>query len=791
MRSYARAILRHRWRGALVIALLVGITGGAVLATIAAASRTESAFPRLLRRINATDETMFPREFSDFSAAAVRDVAGVRRVGVAAGFLFGERRDGRIVGRGIGLVDAIASVDGYALYEAGGARVLEGRLPRKDRVDEAIVNEAGAELLGVGVGSRYPAAVSDQGFFQLEPDATSEELAAHFTPIDVRIVGIYRGSDDVLNNENSDQGNLVFSPAFARRFRADTIFEVAGVELSRGTSVAEFEAAARKHFRGIEVQFVSRDEQEQTFSEAVQPYADALRIFALVAAAAGFLVMTQALLRLVAADGSDGSTLDALGASRAMRAGSAAARSLLAISVGAVLAVILAAVVSPVFPMGKARTAEPDPGVQLDVQVLGIGFAVLVIGFGLVTLVSAWRQARTRGIVEARLRPVWVTARMASIGAPVSAVTGTGFALQRRGRGAASPVATIFGVAVAILTVGGALTFAVNLDRLVAEPARYGWSWDALVDAYDSGAGPELISAAVRDDNLRSVTVGTRGLVSVDGRSVYAYGFRHVRGTRFPTAVTGRLPRTPDEATVGAQTLRALDRVVGETVLINGSQGPRRRIRIVGTTLLPSISLNVLHGSGEGMAFTQSGLRRLDPEAGPSFFLVDVARGQTPSALRDRYRAMDADILPAQRPGDIDSYAELRSTPVLLAGLLLLLGVGVLAHVLVTSVRARRHDLAILQAIGFTRPQVRATVGWQATTLMAVALLLGVPLGLLAGRWTWRRFASDLGIDPAPVVPGLAFLGITLGALLLANVIAAWPARVASRTRPAAELRTE
>ena len=790
MRRYARAILRSRWRGAVVVGLLIGVTGGAVLATLAGADRTQSAFPRLLDRTHSPDETIFPRQFADFRAGSVRDVPGARRVGVAAGFLLGERRDGRVIGRGIGLVDAIASVDGHSLYESSGARVLEGRLPRRDRLDEAVVNEAGADLLGVGVGSVYPAAVSDPRFFELPPDAPQEELDAVFTPIDVRIVGVYRGADDLLNNENSDQGNLVFGPAFARKFRSDTIFEVAFVELSPGTSVASFESRAREQFRGIELQFVSRAEQEQTFALTVQPYADALRIFALVVAVAGFLVVAQALLRLVVADGSDGPTLDALGASRAVRAGSSAARSLVAVVGGGLLAVIVAISISPVFPLGRARAAEPDPGVRVAGTVIAIGFAVLVVGLALATLVFAWRNARTRR-VEGTWKPVWATTRLAAVGAPLSAMIGTGFALQRRGRGAASPVATIVGLAVAILTVAAALMFAVNLDRLVTQPARYGWSWDALVDTYDSGAEPDVVAAVVDDRDLRAVTVGTRGLVTVGGRSVYAYGFRHVRGTPFPTAVTGRLPRAPDEAVVGAQTLRGLHRAVGDTVIAAGSGATGHRIRIVGTTTLPSISLNVTHGVGEGIGLTAAGLRRLEPDAEPSFFLVDVAPGVHMSTLRDRYEQLDADVLPPQRPGDIESYAELRSTPVLLAGLLALLGVGVLAHLLVTSVRARRHDLAILRAMGFTRRQVRETVAWQATALTVVALLIGVPLGVLAGRWTWRRFALDLGVAPGTQLALGVFVGVAVGALVVANVIAAWPARAAGRSPPAIELRTE
>ena len=100
--------------------------------------------------------------------------------------------------------------------------------------------------------------------------------------------------------------------------------------------------------------------------------------------------------------------------------------------------------------------------------------------------------------------------------------------------------------------------------------------------------------------------------------------------------------------------------------------------------------------------------------------------------------------------------------PVVLSGLLVLLAVGTLAHTLVTATR-RRRDLAILKTLGFVRPQVRGTLAWQATTLAAVALLIGLPTGIAAGRWGWRIFAGQLGVLPDPEVPPLAiFIAVPL-----------------------------
>ena len=83
-----------------------------------------------------------------------------------------------------------------------------------------------------------------------------------------------------------------------------------------------------------------------------------------------------------------------------------------------------------------------------------------------------------------------------------------------------------------------------------------------------------------------------------------------------------------------------------------------------------------------------------------------------------------------------------------------------LVHVLVTSVRRRRRDLAILRTIGFTRRQISRTVAWQAATIAAAALAIGIPLGVVVGRFAWSLFASRLGV--VPVAGDLVSAGVGL-----------------------------
>jgi len=87
--------------------------------------------------------------------------------------------------------------------------------------------------------------------------------------------------------------------------------------------------------------------------------------------------------------------------------------------------------------------------------------------------------------------------------------------------------------------------------------------------------------------------------------------------------------------------------------------------------------------------------------------------------------------------------------------------------------------------------QVRSTVALQATVLVAVALAVGLPLGVAAGRWAWSLLAEQLGAVPEPVIPVIPLLAMVPVSLVVANLVAALPARLAARTQPASVLRAE
>jgi predicted lysophospholipase L1 biosynthesis ABC-type transport system permease subunit len=145
---------------------------------------------------------------------------------------------------------------------------------------------------------------------------------------------------------------------------------------------------------------------------------------------------------------------------------------------------------------------------------------------------------------------------------------------------------------------------------------------------------------------------------------------------------------------------------------------------------------------------------------------------------------------PINHPAGVVSVQRLRSTPTLLASLVAVLLAAAVANALVVTVRRRRRELAVLRTLGFTTGQVLRTVLWQATTVASVATALGIPAGIVIGRWTWTLLAHHLGALAVPIVPAIDLLAVAAALVALANLVAFAPGMRAGHT-PAHALHAE
>lgn len=530
----------------------------------------------------------------------------------------------------------------------------------------------------------------------------------------------------------------------------------------------------------------------------------ALAGFAVLAALAALLLVGQTLGRQIVLEAVESPILRALGMTRGQLIGVAVVRAVPIALAGAGLAVAGAVALSPATPLGVARRAELTPGVAVDLPVLVGGAAALAVAVLACAAAAAWRAAGApagalgvREVAGAERRSR-VGAALASAGLSPVAVTGTRLALEPgRGRTAVPVRSAIIAAAGAVCALTVAVTFSASLLGLLGDRRAYGVTWDVSVGNFSD---PQAADQGARKLAANPGVAAYAGVVTgledplLDGRSVQIIALAPGKGELLPAVIEGRAPTQPDEIALGSVTMRTLGKRIGDTVLAT-TTGASRRLRVVGRLVVSTGDANAAVTPGKG-AVAHVGLwRHLSPPGtpiSPQGFLVRL------DPASDRHRAIarlqrdfpNTVLLPL-KPPDLTNLERVGYLPGLLAGLVGLLDLGTTAHALITSVRRRRRDLAILKTLGFRRGQISQTVAWQATTFAVVAGLIGVPLGIAGGRWAWRLVAEQLGVVAGPVVPPVPVLAIVTGALLVANLVAAGPGWTAAKIQPSVALRSE
>jgi len=444
----------------------------------------------------------------------------------------------------------------------------------------------------------------------------------------------------------------------------------------------------------------------------------------------------------------------------------------------------------------------PDRGIAFDWTVLGVGAVVLIGVLSLVTVALAYRGAPHRAAPRAQRTPGRGSAAVraaAALGLPPPAVEGTRQALDPgTGRSAVPVRSAILGAALAMIVMVATLTFGASLNTLVSHPALYGWNWTYALSAGNPTYIPRERAAALldHDPEVAAWTGVYYATFRIDGLTVPVIGASPDAPVG-PPVLSGHGLQAAGQVVLGTATLAQLGKQVGEEVTVRGGGARRSRLRIVGTATLPSFGVfGTLHtemGVGAVLPY------QLIPRAvgsQPNDILVTLRPGTNRAAARTALQrlvpaAHGGQVIPVQRPAEIVNYRSVGTTPAFLGAALAAGAVAALCLTLFASVRRRRRDLALLKTIGFTRRQLAAAVAWQSTIAVAVGTIVGVPLGIALGRFLWDLFARQISVVPEPTVPGLPVVLISVGALVLANIVAAVPGRMAGRTPTALLLRSE
>jgi putative ABC transport system permease protein len=816
VRMRARADLKSRPASVVVLTVLFGLAGAVAMTALAGARRTDSAYARY-REAAKEPEAFVPSCNAGFPFAKT-DLPALGRLPEVASWgtvvaVLADVYDTHGVlqfWKGKPALDAqIYSPLNDASAPDATPPLLEGRTP--EAPNEVVVGWGETEGPRPGVGDVVVARMLDRkAVLAAGPPTSSTFPDRLFLPeVRLKVVGVVLAPGELDGNGNS----LWTTTGFAHAYRDRAISCDMGLyQLRHGLGdTAAFGSGVQKTDPNA---FILDMSDEAAFVErSTHLPAIVMRLFGWLVVVAFLMVFGQALVRRTLLGSTDDPILRALGMTR----GQVVRTSILPGAIigvgGAVIALVAAVAASALLPFGVARRAEPDPGIALDPLVLVLGTLGIVLVALVCVAVPAWSMSGARGgaLGAVEFAGSGRRSRLASwlvrLGLPPTAVAGSRLALEAGHGRTATPVrSAVVALALAVGAMTGALGFAASMDHLAATPRLWGVNFDIgsghpfLGDTFQRKAIP-----AFRDEpGLEAVSAGNFQLtITATGpggsAQVWVWGLESLKGPLVhPTMLEGRWPEGLDEIALGRQSLADLGIGIGDTV--HGKLGGvEADLTVVGVPVFPDFGFGP--GLGKGAGMTMDGLRAFYPGSSDATLNLALARyapgvdrSEVVARLNRTLDPLDAGVSagdPLPISNALQNTQRARRLPLLLSVFFAAAAFATLVHVLVTSIRRRRRDLAILQTLGFRRRQILATVIWQATVIAGLGVAFGVPLGALLGRFAWALFADRLGVVSAPVVAwpaALLAVPVTIG---VAALVALGPGLVARRTKPAVVLRAE
>ena len=814
--AWLRIEVRLRWRSLLVLTLLVALSAGTVLTAVAGARRGAGALDRLVDLTLPATAVAHTNQDGFDNWAPVRElpeVAALTTYAAYSGFSIDEAPSDP--------VRRYIPIDPQAMRTVERPVVLAGRLTNPTRADEVVVTQGFVDTYDRGVGDTltmrlFSAKQFDTGVNAVRGTTWPQPEGPSFP---VRIVGVVRSPwyRDLVG----EPGRVYPSPGLASRYPTSVLG--AGLTGERWALVrlrhgdADL-ATFRANFTAIAAATI--DKANGTSAE-VEPTAAALQhsrhvarfealsllVLALVALLAAVGMLGQTIVRYVSFVVSDLTVLRALGLTPRNGTVVATLGPGLAALTGAGLGFGGAIAASRWMPFGAAATLEPSPGVDVDWLVLGVGAVVTILltvggAAGAAWLALSGERSRPR----VRSSVIVEAARRTGLPAPV--VVGTRFALETsREQGAAPTRSALIGAVIGVTGILAAATFAAGVADAADHPARFGQSnqleigfgynghdltWD-----FSKVRASTVLDALRQDMDVVGVMDSPFSVAEIADRGVVAFTYRIDQDSGQVVLTEGDLPRLPGDAVLAPTLARKLGVHVGSTVPMS-TNGTSVSLRVSGIGFVPQTSYND-YDSGVWILpsdyaelfdtgfINHPGLVKLRPGAQAATVIPRLERAVAGTGAAPLSTFMSRPELPRR----LWEIRDIQALPLLLGGFLAMLAMVAVGHSLETSVRRRQRDIAVLRAMGMTRPQTRLLVATQASVLALIGLVFGVPLGIALGRVVWRVVADSTPLAYQPPMAMWALLLVVPAAVLVANALAGPAGRRCARLRIADALRVE
>jgi hypothetical protein len=564
-----RAELCSRWRSWLTLAVLAGLGAGIVSATVAGAKRTDSAASRYQATGHAFDVYVVRGEPSELDFSRIERLPQVARSVRSADLLFwGRTESGRPVTVNEAVLNApINAPDGSHPRN----KFVAGRAPDPASPHEIYVGSRAADKYDLRVGStlrvrvatpREMARIVETG----EHDPVADPETAGGGPLlTLRVVGVR-----VEIQSEDEPAFMSTSRAFLETCgpRIAPLLEMTGIRLKRGNADLDaFRAGVERTAGEQPFEFWAYKDLNSKLRSSIHLQAQGLRILALLGGIAVLLLAGQALARQAALESSEHPLLRSLGMTRRQLFALGLLRVAPVAAVAGAVAFGVAVALSPLAPIGAARMAEPDPGLALDIAVVGGGAMATAALLLLAALVPAWRSSRPQP-QRGRARSSTAVDLLARAGLRPSGVAGVRMALEPgRGRTSVPVRATLLAAIVGVAAVAATLTITASAEHLLGTPRLYGQNWDAVIAEGIQPRYPERLVSRLRTErSVGQLAAGTLAEARVGGKPTGVLAIDSIRGSLSPTVLEGRPPDASNEILLGTKTARALEADIGDTV---------------------------------------------------------------------------------------------------------------------------------------------------------------------------------------------------------------------------------
>jgi ABC-type lipoprotein release transport system permease subunit len=793
VRYLARSQARRRWGTLLLVALVLGLVGGVATALVAGASRSSSVVDRFFAAATPYTVQLYAPAITQTQAAAL---PGVVRADGFSYLPFAVQPDGDIRG---GSVNANAAP---AAMLDGTYKLLDGRYPRPGSLDEAIVNRAYAKKFGVDVGDT----VRMRAYEDLDAaggNSTSTPPTGPTFPF--HIVGIMRTPGEISLHEPRLVGDSVYesdeaifvSIEFFDKHRSEVYDFGKGylLILRDPNQRAAVEAAARKlnaaDGGGDELSFSEPPlrPSRPSYETPVTFETGALLALGIAVALLGAITIVFILRADQRVQNRERATMYAIGATRSQLGSAAVLRVLPGAVAGVVIAWGIAYALSDRFPIGFGAQLELDEGRALNVAVFAIAALIVVTFTALCAFAFAFRSAR-----EPAARRGALTAWLERVGAPRDAVLGTHFAFGHGDAKTTVPTRpAIVGGTLAVVLVVAAGIFANSVNDLYATPAHRGWTWDAVIGNPDVPfSDQETVDRLARDDRFRASTFASFGPIVLNQRLVDVLVIDQ-DGTAPPKVLEGRLPRAEREIVLGPKLRDALGAGIGDDVemTVEGGGGEaaaepqQTTMTVVGIGFAPAFSNAEL---GQQAIITESALGDNAPPL-PTMLLAQV-KGDPQTTVENLADSYHDQITVDMISSRVESLHDVRSLPLIGLTFAAVLGVALLAFTLAIGARARAREMGVLRALGVSARRLRRVLAWQGLIIAMIIVIVGVPLGVLAGNAAWQYVVNDMGLVVDTTFSWWIAV-VALAVIALGLVCALVPARRARLANIAALLKVE